>query len=187
MVGKIQKEIPEPDLIPIPGKIRADSTGPDMTGPVWHKLCRVYSEPNPEVMKKYLPVLCTMILIGLPGWGQKRSFSDLVGRWAIAGPENAGAELEIVDSNTIILRYKGDTRRISQTSFDFSRSPSWFDFRTDADSTPILSIVEIIGKDVMKWQLFVEEERSPYFTAKKGELLYLKRKKEVQPVTASAQ
>ena len=101
----------------------------------------------------------------------------MIGKWEIAGEQNAGASLEIIDSSTMFLTYMGDTRRISNIKMDFSKSPAWIDF-TARDTTSSLQhikgLVEI-GDNVMKWQLFIDEERTPYFTSKKGEILYFKK------------
>lgn len=143
-------------------------------------------------MKKILLLVVISSLVSLAVWGQpkkapEKKFTDLIGSWTIAGEQNAGASLEILDSTNIILKYMGETRRISNVKIDFSKSPIWFDFtaRDTADNQqPIKSLVEI-GDSVMKWQLFIDEDRTPSFTSKKGEILYLKKSSAVPTVTAS--
>jgi hypothetical protein len=126
-------------------------------------------------MKKIL-LICACIAISFSVLAQ-RKFSDMIGRWDIAGEQNAGASLEIIDSSTMILNYMGETRRISNIKMDFSKTPVWIDFTTQDSSATLQTIKGLveIGDNVMKWQLFVDEERTRYFTSRKGELLYLKR------------
>ena len=138
-------------------------------------------------MKKVcaLIVLC---LIGLQGFTQLKKFQDIVGRWEFAGEQNAGATLEIIDSTTILLTFNGEVKKVSNIKVDLTKSPVWFDFSAqDTSSTiQVKSILELHGDTVLKWQLFVDEERSPHFTAKRGELLYLRRAKNTAPTTARA-
>jgi len=44
----------------------------------------------------------------------------------------------------------------------------------------VKSILEILNDNMIKWQLFVDEERSPHFSSTKGEMFYLRK---VKPVT----
>ncbi len=109
--------------------------------------------------------------------GQLKKITDIIGAWEIAGEGNEGASLHIIDSTTLVLYYMGETKKISNIKIDCSKSPCWLDFSaTDTSSViQVKSIIEKVGDDVIKWQLFIDEDRSPYFTAKKGELLYLKK------------
>ena len=136
-------------------------------------------------MKKIYAVVGFFILHSLNVSAQVKRVQDIAGRWELTGEENAGATLDIIDSSTIILTYQGDTRKITNIKMDFSKSPSWFDFTTKDTSSlvNIKSLIEIVGENMMKWQLFIDEERTPYFSAKKGEVLYLRRTK---PTTATA-
>ena len=136
-------------------------------------------------MKKIYAVVGFFILLSLNVSAQAKRVQDIAGRWEFTGEENAGATLDIIDSSTIILTYQGDTRKITNIKMDFSKSPSWFDFTTKDTSSlvNIKSLIEIVGENMMKWQLFIDEERTPYFSAKKGEVLYLRRTK---PTTATA-
>ena len=126
-------------------------------------------------MKKLL-FICACFAISFSVLAQKK-FNDMIGRWDIAGEQNAGASLEIIDSSTMILNYMGETRRISNIKMDFSKTPAWIDFTTRDSSNALQNIKGLveIGDNVMKWELFVDEERTTYFTSRKGELLYLKR------------
>jgi hypothetical protein len=107
---------------------------------------------------------------------QVKSIQDLAGRWDITG-EGPGTSLEIADSASIYLTYMGEKKKITGYTVDFSKSPYWFDF-TISDSSGVVhiqSLVQVFSNNTMKWQLFLDEERSPYFTASKGEIMYLKR------------
>lgn len=129
-------------------------------------------------MKKIVVAISACLLIAISGNSQVKKIQDIIGRWDIAGEQNNGASLEIIDSTTIVLTYMGETRKITNIKADFSKSPSWFDFSTQDTTSSVVqvkSLMEVVGGDVMKWQLFIDEERSSYFTTKKGELLYLKR------------
>jgi hypothetical protein len=104
------------------------------------------------------------------------AIQDIVGSWEIIGTKNEGS-LDIQDEYSVIVNYRGERRSISDFSMDFSKSPIWFDFtvRDSSGSMVIKSIMEIISPDLIKWQVFIDEERSPHFTAERGELFYLKR------------
>ncbi|HEX7906102.1 MAG TPA: hypothetical protein VF487_19650 [Chitinophagaceae bacterium] len=121
--------------------------------------------------------LLASVFVSILARGQLKKINDIIGRWDIAGEQESGASLQIIDSSTILLTYNGETKKISNIKIDCSKSPCWFDFAaTDtSDVVQVKSIIEKVGEDVIKWQLFIDEERTPYFTAKKGELLYLKK------------
>lgn len=126
-------------------------------------------------MKKILAVISCFLV--LAGNSQVKKLKDITGEWQIAGEKNTGASLQIVDSSTIILTYMGETKTLFDCKIDFTRSPAWFDFST-RDSSEVLkvkSLLQVIGDDVIKWQLFIDEERPNYFSSTKGELLYLKK------------
>lgn len=109
--------------------------------------------------------------------GAQKSFTDLVGKWEIVGEEMPGASLEIIDSSQIYLTYGGERRKISSATFNPRKSPAWFDFNiSDSSGTlQVKTLVHVYGNGIMKWQLFIEEERPEYFTASKGEMMYLKK------------
>ena len=137
-------------------------------------------------MKKSIVLLAACVVISITGFCQGKKLQDMKGRWDIAGEQNA--VLEIIDSSHIFLTYMGETRKITNVRTDFSKSPFWFDFST-SDSSSVVnvkSLVEIIGDNMLKWQIFIDEDRSPYFTASKGEILYLKKKPVTLVATASA-
>ena len=83
----------------------------------------------------------------------------------------------MIDSTTIILNYMGETKTLVDCKMDFSKSPAWFDFQTkDSSSTLVVkSLLQVIGDDMIKWQLFIDEDRPNYFSSTKGELFYLKK------------
>ena len=120
------------------------------------------------------------VLIALNGFSQK-NFKDLIGRWEIIGEQDSGACLEVVDSSNLILVYNGETRKIKEYKIDFTRSPIWFDFSTgdSASVVAVKSLLEIMNDNMIKWQLFVDEDRSPHFSTTKGELFYLRKAKPV--------
>jgi hypothetical protein len=130
---------------------------------------------KPLIMKKSFTVL--FLFFVLTGNGQVRQLRDITGNWKIAGDKNEGASLQIIDSSTIILTYMGEKRTLFDCKIDFTKTPAWFDFST-RDSSNVLrvkSLLLVIGDDMIKWQLFMDEERPVYFSSTKGELLYLKR------------
>jgi hypothetical protein len=108
-----------------------------------------------------------------------KKFQNLIGVWEIVGEQDSGGNLEVVDSNTIFLRFMGEEKKLVSYKIDFSKSPYWFDFTTkDSSSTvTIKSLFEFINDDMVKWQVFMDEERSDHFSSTKGELLYLRRSK----------
>ena len=129
-------------------------------------------------MKKIFFVL--MILVaGIRAFNQQKQLKDLVGRWEIIGEQSDSASLEIIDSSTIILNYMGERKKIIEYKIDFQRSPIWFDFSTgDSSSTVVVkSLLEVMNDSMIKWQLFVDEDRTEHFSSTKGELYYLRKAK----------
>lgn len=124
----------------------------------------------------------------MKGIGQQTKLQDLVGHWEVIGDKNNNASLDVVDSTTIILTYNGEKKKVLDYKIDFTRSPMWFDFSTPADSNStvaIKSLIEIMNDNMIKWQLFMDEERTPYFSSSKGELFYLRKTKNITVVTAA--
>ena len=129
-------------------------------------------------MKKIFFVL--MILVaGIRAFNQQKQLKDLVGRWEIIGEQSDSASLEIIDSSTIILNYMGERKKIIEYKIDFQRSPIWFDFSTGDSSSTVLvkSLLEVMNDSMIKWQLFVDEDRTAHFSSTKGELYYLRKAK----------
>lgn len=112
---------------------------------------------------------------------------NLIGQWEIVGTKDDKGRLEILDSATIVLSYGGEKRPLNSFKIDFTKSPIWFDFsvKDTTEVTTVKSIMEIISEDLIKWQVFMNEERVDYFSAEKGELFFLKRVK-IKSVTTFA-
>ena len=124
-------------------------------------------------MKKGMMIL-TMVLLSLGAVAQKYSMKNLVGRWE----STDGAGIEVLDSNKLFLLYHGDKRQIVSYETNFSKTPCWFDF-TIHDSMEQLSMKSLllfINDDLVQWQIF-ENERPANFSADKGNMVYLRRKK----------
>ena len=130
-------------------------------------------------MKRMMVITGIFIFLGTTGFGQQKKLKDLIGRWEIVGEQSDSACLEVIDSSTIILNYMGEKKRIVDYKIDFQKSPIWFDFSTgDSSSTVVVkSLLEIINDNMIKWQLFVDEERTDHFSSTKGELYYLRKAK----------
>ena len=129
-------------------------------------------------MKKIFFVLMTLFA-GTQAFNQQKQLKDLIGRWEIVGEQSDSACLEVIDSSTIILNYMGEKKRIVDYKIDFQKSPIWFDFSTgDSSSTVVVkSLLEILNDSMIKWQLFVDEDRTDHFSSTKGELYYLRKTK----------
>lgn len=137
-------------------------------------------------MKKLLTVLVLSFIVQ-KGFSQQKNLKDLLGVWEVFGVRENNATLQVIDSSTIILTYNDERKKIKDYKIDFSRSPIWFDFTTEADSSIIAvkSLVEIINKNLIKWQLFVDDARTPYFSSSKGELFYLRKKSTEEATSAT--
>ena len=131
-------------------------------------------------MKKIL-LTFGILFAGIHAFSQQKQFKDLVGLWEIVGEQKDRASLEVIDSSTIILNYIGEKIMIIDYKIDFQRSPIWFDFSTgDSSSTVFVkSILEIMNDSMIKWQLFLDEDRTDHFSSSKGELYYLRKTKPV--------
>jgi len=128
-------------------------------------------------MKKFVIVVLTVVALGSASFGQARKFNNMVGLWEIVGEQESGGGLQIIDSATILIRFMGEAKTILSYKIDFSKSPYWFDFSCK-DTTSISnfkSLIEFVGDDTLKWQIFTEGERADHFTSRTGELFYLKR------------
>ena len=129
-------------------------------------------------MKKIFFVLM-ILFTGTEAFNQQKQLKDLIGRWEIVGEQSDSASLEIIDSSTIILNYMGERKKITEYKIDFQRSPIWFDFSTGDSSSTVLvkSLLEVMNDSMIKWQLFVDEDRTAHFSSTKGELYYLRKAK----------
>ena len=129
-------------------------------------------------MKKIFFVLM-ILFAGTEAFNQQKQLKDLIGRWEIVGEQSDSASLEIIDSSTIILNYMGERKKIIEYKIDFQRSPIWFDFSTGDSSSTVMvkSLLEVMNDSMIKWQLFVDEDRTEHFSSTKGELYYLRKAK----------
>ena len=120
-----------------------------------------------------------ILFIGTEAFNQQKQLKDLIGRWEIVGEQSDSASLEIIDSSTIILNYMGERKKIIEYKIDFQRSPIWFDFSTGDSSSTVMvkSLLEVMNDSMIKWQLFVDEDRTDHFSSTKGELYYLRKAK----------
>ena len=120
-----------------------------------------------------------ILFTGTEAFNQQKQLKDLIGRWEIVGEQSDSASLEIIDSSTIILNYMGERKKIIEYKIDFQRSPIWFDFSTGDSSSTVLvkSLLEVMNDSMIKWQLFVDEDRTAHFSSTKGELYYLRKAK----------
>ena len=136
-------------------------------------------------MKRVIVIAGILVFLGTTGFGQQKKLKDLIGLWEIVGEQNDSASLEVIDSSTIILKCMGEKKKIIDYKIDFQKSPIWFDFSTGDSSTVVLvkSLLEIMNDNMIKWQLFVDEDRTDHFSSTKGELYYLRKAK---PVTSNA-
>src|SRR4030095_2662085 len=130
-------------------------------------------------MKRIIVIVGLLAFFGTTGFGQQKKLKDLIGRWEIVGEQNDSASLEIIDSSTIILNYMGEKKMILDYKIDFQKSPIWFDFSTGDSTAPVVvkSLLEIMNDSMIKWQLFVDEDRTDHFSSSKGELYYLRKAK----------
>lgn len=123
-------------------------------------------------------MVLTLSFFAMKGIGQQKQLKDLAGRWEVFGDKDNNATLEVIDSSTILLTYNGEKKKLTNYKIDFAKSPIWFDFSTEGDSSSTIavkSIIEIVNESMIKWQLFVDEERTPFFSSSKGELFYLRK------------
>jgi len=128
-----------------------------------------------------------ILFTGTEAFNQQKQLKDLIGRWEIVGEQSDSASLEIIDSSTIILNYMGERKKIIDYKIDFQRSPIWFDFSTSDSSSTVMvkSLLEVMNDNMIKWQLFVDEDRTEHFSSTKGELYYLRKAKPAAVITAS--
>lgn len=128
-------------------------------------------------MKKILLAAVMITTFGVAGFSQQKKLKELVGRWEIVGEQNPGASLEVIDSSTMVLIYNGEKKKIIEYKIDFSKSPIWFDFSTGDSSSVVTvkSLLEIMNDNMIKWQLFVDEDRTAHFSSSRGEMFYLRK------------
>lgn len=130
-------------------------------------------------MKRMFIILAVLLFSSSLVNGQVRTYKDITGRWEIVGKDISGASLEIIDSTKIFLTYDGVKKQVSAPKLNTQKNPVWFDFDiTDSTGTiHVKTLIQVYGNGVMKWQIFLDEERTDHFTASSGELMYLKKTK----------
>ena len=114
-------------------------------------------------------------------FAQSASFDKLIGKWEAVDADNKAGRLEVLDSSKIFLAYGQEKKPITSFNADFSKSPVWFDFTVDdgSDNITIKSILLFINDNLVQWQVFQGDAVRPaHFTEDKGEIIYLRRKKE---------
>ena len=123
-------------------------------------------------------ILMGLVLLALntTGFGQNVSIKNLIGKWETSD----GAGLEIIDSSRIFVTYGKERKPVLSYQADFSKSPCWFDFvvkDTAQKLSTMKSILLLQSNDVLKWEVFEDGDRPSDFTADKGEIVILRRKK----------
>jgi hypothetical protein len=106
---------------------------------------------------------------------QQVCIKDLVGKWETTD----GAGLEIIDSSRMFITYGKERKPILSYQADFSKTPCWFDFvvqDTVKKLTPMKSLL-LLDHDVLKWQVFDDDTRPADFTADRGDIVIMRRKK----------
>ena len=130
-------------------------------------------------MKKLMILVIVAALFNKAGFSQPNDrFKNMVGSWEIISNQDPGGKLDVIDSNTIVIKYMGDEKKLTGCKIDFSKSPFWFDFSakdTSSAASSFKSIFEFINDDTMRWEIFEDGNRQDHFTSDKGELLYLRR------------
>jgi hypothetical protein len=125
-------------------------------------------------MKKMLMGL--LLIACCPGaWSQQVSIKDLVGRWETSD----GAGLEIIDSSRIFVTYGKERKPILSYQADFSKTPCWFDFvvKDTVQKLTSMKSLLLLDHDVLKWQVFDDGDRPADFTADRGDVVVMRRKK----------
>jgi hypothetical protein len=115
-------------------------------------------------------------LFSLSAFSQNLSIKSLIGKWETSD----GAGLEIIDSSRIFVTYGNDRKPILSYKADFSKSPCWFDFvvkDTAQKLSTMKSLLLLQSNDVLKWQVFDDDDRPADFTADRGDIVILRRKK----------
>ena len=129
-------------------------------------------------MKKVGIIIVFTVLLNAVTTAQTTGFQHLIGTWQIVSDQEQGGSLEIIDSTTILIKFDGQEKKLAGCKIDFSKSPYWFDFSAKDTTTAFSnfkSLLEFVGDDTMRWQVFVDEERPDHFSSQSGELFYLKR------------
>ncbi|HEX2607677.1 MAG TPA: hypothetical protein VHK91_09875 [Flavisolibacter sp.] len=128
-------------------------------------------------MKKVFLLFLIYLVVLIPSVNaQQLSLQNLIGKWE--APEGGG--LEVMDSAHIYLTYGTDKKQVVSYSFDFSKTPAWFDFSVKDSATTIhmKSLLLFNTADEVQWQVFEDGVRPVQFSTDKGDaILILKRKR----------
>jgi hypothetical protein len=117
-----------------------------------------------------------LLAVNATAFSQNISIKNLIGKWETSD----GAGLEVIDSSRIFVIYGKERKPILSYQADFSKSPYWFDFvvkDTAQKLSTMKSLLLLQGNDVLKWEVFEDGNRPSDFTADKGEIVILRRKK----------
>jgi hypothetical protein len=134
-----------------------------------------------QIMKLRILMILLFAFFHIFAFTQSASFEKLIGKWEAVDADNQSGRLEVVDSSKIFLAYGQEKKPISSFKADFSKSPVWFDFTVsnDTNNIKIKSILLFINDNLLQWQVFQGDAVRPaHFTEDKGEIIYLRRKKE---------
>lgn len=127
-------------------------------------------------MKKFWISLLAIVMGTAAAFSQNVSIKSLIGRWE----SSDGAGLEIIDSSRIFLIYGTERKPILTYHADFSKSPIWFDFVVKDSSENLSSMKSLLALEkgeLLRWQVFVDGERTAHFSTGRGEIVILRRKK----------
>lgn len=130
-------------------------------------------------MKKVMLVFIGLFLY-IATMAQERSIQALVGLWEAVSSVNEGGGLEVKDSVQLYLVFGDQKKKIMSYKVDFSQSPARFDFTVQQDSTNTLSLkslLQFVNSDLIKWQVFEDDQVPMHFASNGGEIVYLRRKK----------
>jgi hypothetical protein len=130
-------------------------------------------------MKKVMLMLAGLFFY-LGTIAQARNMQAFTGLWEAVSSANAGGGLEIKDSTQLYLVFGDQKKKILQYKIDFTQSPGRFDFTVQQDSTTTLSLkslLQFVNHDLIKWQVFEDDNVPMYFASSGGEIVYLRRKK----------
>jgi hypothetical protein len=127
-----------------------------------------------EIFTLLLAVVCSTTL-----WAQGRTFQHLVGVWEAVDSENQSGGLEFIDSQKVYLVYGKERKPVTSCRFDFSKSPSWFDFMLvdSSGNMKLKSLLLFVNDDLIQWQVFDSDVRPAHFSEEQGQMVYLRRKK----------
>ena len=79
----------------------------------------------------------------------------------------------------MFITYGKERKPILSYQADFSKTPCWFDFvvqDTVKKLTTMKSLL-LLDHDVLKWQVFDDDTRPADFTADRGDIVIMRRKK----------